>query len=162
MIEQTLVLLKPDAIQRAYVGQIISRFEKVGLKVIGMKMVWMDKEFGKKHYFDVANRRGEKVLKVLLDFMTIGPVIAMVLEGIHAVEIVRKIVGPTEPRKALPGTIRGDFSQHAYDYNDLKEIAVKNLVHASGNVEEAKKEVELWFNKKELHTYKTVHETHVL
>ncbi|GIU69528.1 MAG: hypothetical protein KatS3mg002_0764 [Candidatus Woesearchaeota archaeon] len=113
------------------------------------------------HYFDVADRRGEKVLKSLLKFMTIGPVIALCIEGIHAVENVRKIVGSTEPKSAQPGTIRGDFAHHSYIYTDSKGGAIRNLIHASGKIEEAKYEIALWFKPEELHTYKTVHEIHV-
>ena len=161
MIERTLVLIKPDGVERGLVGKIISRFEDAGLKIVGMKMVWIDEELSKKHYFDVAQRRGEKVLQHLFKYMNEGPVIAMVVEGLHAVEVVRKIVGPTEPLKASPGTIRGDYAHHSFAYTDGIGIAVKNLIHASGNIEEAKKEVKLWFKDKELHTYKTVHEKHV-
>ncbi len=94
--------------------------------------------------------------------ITEGPVIAMVLEGLHSVELVRKMVGSTEPRTAQPGTIRADFAQHSYEYTDSKGKAIKNLVHASGNIKEAKQEVELWFKPEELHIYKTVHDIHVL
>lgn len=162
MIERTLVLLKPDAVQRGLMGRVISRFEDAGLKVIGAKMVWINEEFARKHYFDVAQRRGEAVLKRLLKTITQGPVLAMCLEGVHAVEIVRKMVGGTEPKSALPGTIRGDFAHVSYDYADSKDIGIKNLIHASGNVEEAKLELNLWFTAKELHSYKTVHDVHIL
>ena len=161
MIERTLVLLKPDAVQRGLMGRILSRLEDVGFKVVGAKMVWMDEEFGKKHYFDVAERRGEKVLKVLLEFMTIGPVMAFCVEGVNAVENLRKIVGTTEPKSAQPGTIRGDFSHVSFAYADDKEMGIKNLIHASGNSEEAKYEIGLWFKPEELHSYKTVHELHL-
>ncbi len=162
MIERSLVLLKPDAVQRGFMGKIIMRFEDAGMKIVGAKMVWMDKDFGKKHYFDVADRRGEKVLEVLLGFMTQGPVMALCVEGINAVENVRKMVGGTEPKGAAPGTIRGDFAHVSFAYADEKGIGVKNLIHASGNVEEAKMEVGLWFKNEELHTYKTVHDMHIL
>ncbi len=162
MLERTLVLLKPDAVQRGLMGRVISRFEDVGLKVIGAKMVWIDEAFGKKHYFDVAQRRGEAVLKRLLKTITAGPVLAMCLEGVNAVEIVRKMVGGTEPKTALPGTIRGDFAHVSYEYADQKDIGIKNLIHASGNSEEAKQEVALWFKKDELHSYKSVHDLHIL
>ncbi|RMF07149.1 nucleoside-diphosphate kinase [Candidatus Woesearchaeota archaeon] len=159
MIERTLVLLKPDAVQRCFVGEIITRFERVGLKIVGMKMVWVDKEFSRKHYSDHVDKPFYPGLE---NFITEGPVIAMVLEGIHAVEVVRKLVGPTEPKQAPPGTIRGDFSHHSYAYTDKKGIAIKNLIHASGSVEDAKKEVSLWFKPEELHSYKTVHDVHTL
>ena len=158
MMQQTLVLLKPDAIQRGLIGTIIVRFEQAGLKIVGMKMVWIDKEFSKKHY---SSHVGKGFYKGLEDFMTSGPVVAIAIEGIFAVDIVRKIVGSTEPAKALPGTIRGDFAHHAYEYAEKKGIAIKNLIHASSSPEDAKNEVDLWFSEKEIHTYKTVHEMHV-
>ncbi|MEK6939878.1 MAG: nucleoside-diphosphate kinase [Nanoarchaeota archaeon] len=161
MIERTLVLLKPDAVKRGLMGRIISRFEDAGLKIVGAKMVVIDQEFGKKHYYDIAARRGEKVLEVLLKFMTTGPVMALCLEGINAVEVVRKLVGGTEPKSALPGTIRGDFAHVSFAYADGQDKAIENLIHASGNVEEAKQEVALWFKSEELHSYKTAQEVHV-
>ncbi len=159
MIEQTLVLLKPDAVERQLAGELIMRFEKAGLKIIGMKMHWVTKDFSKKHY---AAHVSKKFYKPLEDYIVSGPVIAMVLESPHAVEIVRKIVGGTEPKAAAPGTIRGDYAHVSYAYADGKKIAVKNLIHASGTLEEAKKEVALWFTEKELHSYKTVHDKHIL
>ena len=161
MIERTLVLLKPDAVKRGLMGRVISRFEDAGLKVVGSKMVLINEEFGKKHYYDIAARRGEKVLQVLLKFMTTGPVMALCLEGISAVENVRKLVGGTEPKSALPGTIRGDFSHVSFAYADAQGKAIENLIHASGNPEEAKQEIALWFKAEELHSYKTAHEVHV-
>lgn len=160
MMERTLVLLKPDAIKRGLVGKITCRFEDAGFKIIGTKMVWIDKEFGQKHYFDVAERRGEKVLNVLLTFMTQGPVLAICLEGINAVENIRKMVGSTEPRQALPGTIRGDFAHVSFAHADKEGKAIENLIHASGNSEEAQHEIALWFKADELHSYKTAYEVH--
>ncbi len=158
MIERTLVLLKPDAVERSITGQIITRLEQAGLKIIGMKMVWVDKDFSKKHYEAHVKKHFYKSLET---FIISGPVIAMAVEGLHAVEVVRKIVGPTEPRTAPSGTIRGDFAVHSYEYTDKKKISIKNLIHASGNKSDAKKEVNLWFKKEEMHSYKTVHEKHV-
>ena len=160
MIERSLVLLKPDAVQRGLMGKIISRFEDAGFKVVGMKMVWADQEFAKKHYFDVAERRGEAVFQRMLKVITEGPVVAIVLEGLHTAEIVRKMVGSTEPKSAAPGTIRGDFSIHSFQHTDNQQRGVKNTIHASGNSEEAKLEIALWFKEEELHSYKTVHEIH--
>ncbi len=160
IFQRTLVLFKPDAVQRALVGRVLQRFEDVGLKIVGIKMKWIDKEFGKKHYFDVAQRHGEVVLQRLLNSITEGPVIAMVLEGVSAVELVRKMAGSTEPKSAIPGTIRGDFAHHSYAIADEKNVGIKNIVHASGSLEEAKYEIALWFKPDELHTYKTVHEIH--
>ena len=157
MIQKTLVLLKPDAVERALIGRIIERFENAGLKIIGMKLVWVDKDFSKKHY---SAHVGKKFYQPLEDFIVSGPVVAMVLEGIEAVELVRKMVGPTEPKTAAPGTIRGDFAHHSYKYADTKGISIKNLIHASGTVEEAEVEVKLWFNPQEMHSYQAVHEKH--
>jgi len=157
MIEQTLVLIKPDGVQRGLIGEITQRFERVGLKIIGMKMVWVNKDFAKKHYKAHIDKPFYKGLEAMI---TEGPVVAMVLEGVHAVELVRKMVGPTEPKSAPPGTIRGDYAHISYSYADKKGIAIKNLIHASGNLEEAKAEIKLWFGKEELHSYQTVHEKH--
>lgn len=159
MMERSLVLVKPDGVERAIVGDVISRFERVGLKIVGMKMVWMNKEFSKKHYDAHVEKPFYQGLE---DFMTAGPVVAMVLEGIHAVEVVRKLVGGTEPKSAAPGTIRGDYTHHSYAYADAKGIAIKNIIHASGDLEDAKKEVALWFKPEEMHSYKTVHQKHIL
>lgn len=158
-IERTLVLIKPDGVQRGFVGEIFSRFEKVGLKAVGMKMVWVDGEFSKTHYKEHVEKPFYAGLEAMI---TEGPVVAMVLEGIHAVELVRKMVGATEPKGAAPGTIRGDFAHVSYGYADEKGIGVKNLIHASATKPEADVEVALWFEEKELHSYKTVHEKHVL
>lgn len=159
MIERTLVLLKPDCVQRLLSGRVISRFEDAGLKMVGMRMMWVDPEFSKKHYSAHVKKDFYPGLE---KYITEGPIIAMALEGLHAVETVRKIVGGTEPRKAQPGTIRGDFAHHSYEYSDAKGKSVKNLIHASGTVEEAKKEVSLFFKDEELHSYKSVHDIHVL
>lgn len=162
MIEKTLILLKPDCVARGLIGEIISRFEKAGLKIIAMKMTWIDKEFAKKHYTeDISKRKGEKVRNLLLDFIIEGPVVAMALEGIHAVEIVRKIVGDTEPKSALPGTIRGDYCHVSYDYADKKEKAIRNLIHASGNKKDAEAEIRLWFKPSELRDYPHPHDNHI-
>lgn len=158
MIERTFVAIKPDGVQRGIIGRIIERFENAGLKIVGMKMKWVDRDFAKKHY---QAHVGKKFYKGLEDFIVEGPVLAMVLEGINAVELVRKIVGPTEPKQAMPGTIRGDFAQHSYEWADKKGIAIKNLIHASGNKEEAEYEANLWFSMDEVYNYKTVHEMHV-
>ncbi len=158
MIEQTLILVKPDGVQRGLVGRIIQRFEDVGLKIIGMKQIWVDKKFAKEHYKAHVSKKFYPGLEAMI---IEGPVVAFVLEGLHAVELVRKIVGDTEPKSAKPGTIRGDFAHHSYEYTDKKGQAIKNLVHASGNKKEAKDEIKLWFKKEELHSYETVHEKHV-
>jgi len=155
VIQRTLVLVKPDGVRRALSGEILARFEKVGLKIIGMKMVWIDRNFAKEHYSDHVDK---KFYPGLEDLIVEGPVIAAVLEGVEAVEVVRKIVGSTEPKIAQPGTIRGDYAHHSYGLADAKNIAVRNVVHASGSVEEAEKETELWFKKGEIHSYKRADE----
>ena len=158
MKERTLVLVKPDGVQRGLSGRIISRFEDVGLKIVGMRMQWVDKEFAKVHYSAHVEKAFYPGLEAMI---TEGPVLALVLEGLHAVELVRKMVGATEPKSATPGTIRGDFAHHSYSYTDAQNKSIKNLIHASGNIEEAKQEVKLWFKDEGLHTYQTVHEKHV-
>ncbi|MFH1173916.1 MAG: nucleoside-diphosphate kinase [archaeon] len=161
MIQKTLVLLKPDAVERMLMGRIIQRFEDAGLKTIGMKMIWVDQEFGKKHYFDLGERHGERVLKSMVEYLMSGPIVAICLEGINAVEVVRKIVGSTYPNEAPPGTIRGDFGHISKDYANAQNKRVSNLIHASGNSKDAEYEIPLWFTAKELHDYKTVHDLHV-
>ena len=159
MMEKTLVLLKPDAVKRSLMGEIISRFEKVGMKVIGMKMVWVDSDFAKKHYKSHVEKKFYPGLEAMI---TEGPVVAMIIEGLHSINSVRKMVGGTEPKSAQPGTIRGDYAHHSYEYADKKRIAIKNLIHASGNKKDAEYEINLWFEEKELHSYDTVHEIHTL
>ncbi len=162
MIERTFVMIKPDGVQRQLVGEVIKRFETVGLKIIGMKMLWIDKDFAKKHYTgDITLRRGEKVRNAMVDYAIGGPVVAMVWEGVSAIEVVRKMVGTTEPKSALPGTIRGDFTHISFAYADVKNIAAKNIIHASGDAKDATYEVALWFTEKELYTYNTVHDVHL-
>ncbi len=157
-MERTFVAIKPDGVQRGIIGKIIERFENAGLKIVGMKMVWVDKEFAQKHYKEHVKKSFYPGLE---KFITEGPVVAMVIESLHAVDAVRKIVGPTEPKTAQPGTIRGDFAHHSYEWTDKKGIAIKNLIHASGNKKDADTEIKLWFSVDELHDYKTVHEKHV-
>lgn len=162
LIERTFVAIKPDGVQRSLVGEVLGRFEKAGLKIVGMKMQWIDKDFAMKHYTeDIEKRRGKKVRDLLMDYIVDGPVIAIVLEGIHAIEVVRKIVGVTEPKSALPGTIRGDFCHVSYDYADKNGLAIRNIIHASGNKEDAEYEIKLWFKDNELHSYKNVHDVHI-
>ena len=156
LIQRTLILFKPDAVQRGIVGEILTRFERVGLKIIGTKMIFPNKEHYHKHYEGIGKmvmRRGEKAFDMALEFMTQGPVIAMVLEGVESVELVRKLVGGTEPKAALPGTIRGDYSHMSFGYADEHNVGIPNLIHASGSVEEAKQEIEHWFADHEIYDY---------
>jgi nucleoside-diphosphate kinase len=125
-VEKTLVLFKPDTVQRGLVGEILTRFERVGLKIVGTKMIFPDKDHYYKHYEDIGQmvtRRGEKAFNVTLEMMQTGPVIAMVFEGVEAVGLVRKMVGGTEPKSALPGTIRGDYSHMSFEYADGRLVS---------------------------------------
>lgn len=160
-IEQTLILFKPDAVQRGVVGEILTRFERVGLKIVGTKMISPTREEFYKHYEEIGQvitRRGEKVFNNVLDTMNEGPIIAMVLEGIEAVELVRKLVGSTEPKSSAPGTIRGDFSHMSYGYGDEQDKGIPNLIHASGDHADAKKEIPHWFSTNELYDYSVLNE----
>jgi nucleoside-diphosphate kinase len=157
MIEQTLILIKPDGVKRGLIGEVTKRFELRGLKIVGLKMIQIEPNFSKKHYAAHINK---KFYKSLEKFIISGPVIAMVIEGINAVKVVRKIVGTTEPKGADVGTIRGDFAHISYEHADKKGKAIENLIHASGNSEEAKQEVNLWFGIDEIHEYKLSHEDH--
>ncbi|WP_433051166.1 nucleoside-diphosphate kinase [Dactylosporangium sp. CS-033363] len=160
-LERTLVLLKPDAVARGLAGRIIQRFEEAGLKIVGTKMVQMDADLAKKHYFDLEERFGKSVFDVTANFMQTGPVIALVLEGVEAVPTVRRLVGVTFPNMANPGTIRGDFAHTSKAYTEANHTVAANLIHASGNSEEAKYEVELWFSEAELFNYQTVAERYL-
>jgi nucleoside-diphosphate kinase len=174
-MERTLVLIKPDAFKRGLVGEIISRFERVGLKLEGMKMLNATIEIVEKHYPDDKNwiksvgmktidtyekynlniiedlgtndalKIGQLVRKWLIQHLTSGPVSVLILSGNHAVEMVRKIVGNTVPLFAELGTIRGDFSIDSPDLSAREKRVLLNLVHASETVEEAKREISLWF-----------------
>lgn len=160
-VQQTLVLFKPDTVQRGLVGEILTRFERVGLKIIGTKMIAPDKSHYHKHYEEIGQmitRRGEHTFDITLDLMVQGPVIAMVFEGVEAVPLVRKLVGTTEPKSAAPGTIRGDYSHMSFGYADSEDKGIPNLIHASGDPEEAEQEIAHWFSDSELYDYATTHE----
>lgn len=186
MMERTLVLIKPDGVQRAIIGRIISKFEDSGLKVIAIKMVWPDKRLAGQHYIadkkwfvDTGTRslqaykdRGiilketpvelaTRIRNYLIDFLSGGPVIAMVLEGNEAIFITRKLVGPTEPRKADPSTIRGMFSTDSYEFSDSLKRPLKNIVHASEDKKTADREIAVWFKQSELMDYKRADEAAV-
>ncbi len=139
-MEKTFVLLKPDAVQRQLIGEIISRFERTGLKIIAMNFVQITEEFAGKHY---AVHKERPFFNDLINYITSGPVVAMVIEGVRAIEVVRKLVGITNPVEAAPGTIRGDFAL---------QIG-RNLVHASDSPDTAQTEIELWFDKDILVSY---------
>jgi nucleoside-diphosphate kinase len=182
--ERTLVLIKPDGLQRSLIGEIIGRYERVGLKLVAIKMLVPTPEHIEAHYtLDPDWRRitGEKTIKGYVDkgltppeadplkitevllgklkrYMTAGPVIAMVWEGAHAVAIVRKLTGGTEPLTSDVGTIRGDFVLDSYQMTDADKRSVRNLVHASGSPKEAEQEISHWFGKDEIIEYRLVQE----
>ncbi|HVY67379.1 MAG TPA: nucleoside-diphosphate kinase [Patescibacteria group bacterium] len=162
-MERTLVLLKPDTVDRGLVGEIITRFEKVGLKMAGLKMLWPNRETALKHYTeDLAQRRGQHVRDLMVEMLTSGPIVAMALEGVEAVEIVRKMVGTTEPKSAAPGTIRGDYSHVSFKHADSKKIGVYNLIHASGSPAEAEQEIAVWFAPEELQQHRPGYTKHTI
>jgi nucleoside-diphosphate kinase len=187
--ERTVVLVKPDGVMRGLSGEIITRIEKMGLKIVAMKMIWIDKDLAAKHYpksrTELMEAIGQKTLETYakygkdpkeefgeksaleigqmvndwnMDFITSGPVVAMLIEGLHAVENVRGLIGHTLPVNATPGTIRGDYSVDSPALANEKKRAVKNLMHASGNAEEAKYEEQLWFRQEEIYDYKRTDE----
>jgi nucleoside-diphosphate kinase len=160
-VERTLVLLKPDAVARGLVGQVLTRFENALLKIVATKMVWLDADLTRRHYFDLEDRFGPAVYNAMAAFMQTGPVIALILEGVDAVACTRKIVGATYPDEAAPGTIRGDFAHMSKAYANSHKVAVANLVHASGNPQEAAREIDVWFAKDEVHEYRTAAEQYV-
>ena len=140
MTERTLVLIKPDAVQRLLAGRILARYEDRGLKLVAMKLVRVDRDLAERHY---AVHREKPFFKGLVDFITSGPLVAGVLEGPNAISIVRAMNGATRPNEAAPGTIRGDFALET----------AQNLVHASDSAENAADEIALWFAPAELLEY---------
>ncbi len=182
--EKTLIIIKPDGVQRSLMGEIIKRLERVGLKLTAIKMTVASPDFIERHYtVDPEWRRitGEKTIKSYRDkgltppredpyevteiilnnlkkFMTAGPVVAMVWEGLHAAKLAKKIVGGTEPFTSDVGTIRGDFVLDSYQLADVDGRAIRNLVHASGSAEEAEKEIALWFKPEEIVKYRLIAE----
>lgn len=193
-MEQTLVIIKPDGVVRGLIGQILARFERVGLKVVAAKMTQVEKELAEKHYpadrdelwegigkktlenykelgMDPVKEMGTEdpreigfkhIRKWLHEYISEGPVFAFVLEGPHAIELVRQMTGHTLPVKAAPGTIRGDFSFDSAAIANAKKRPIRNLIHASGNEEEAKHEVSLWFTDKEITSYMRAEEAAML
>lgn len=182
-MERSLVLLKPDTVQRALVGEIISRFERTGFKIIGMKMCYPTKDIAGKHYADdqewlksVGEKTrksyeakgqpikddaltiGKRIRQQLMDFLTMAPLVALVLEGHDVVNKVRVMVGGTAPNSAAPGTIRGDFAFDSYGLADSSGRPLQNLIHASDSNDSAKREIAIWFKDNELHPYQRVDE----
>lgn len=160
-MERTLVVFKPDAIMRGIVGEVLTRFERAGFKIVGMKMLQPDYEHYFQHYEGIGTlktRKGDEIFEAQLATMQLGPVIAMVLEGVEAVDFVRKMVGDTQPKTALPGTIRGDYAHVNYAQPATVGLGVPNIVHASATKDEAEQEIAHWFAEGELYDYETVHE----
>lgn len=183
MIEKTLVLIKPDAVQRALVGEIISRFEQAGFKLIGMKMVYADKDLAGKHYADdeawlksvgektirsyeakglklgrSALEQGRLVRNQLMDFLCMSPIVALAIEGHNCIAHIRKIVGATAPADAAPGTIRGDYAFDSYKLADNSNRPIQNLIHASDSPESGEREIAIWFRPEDLHAWKRIDE----
>lgn len=183
LIQKTLVVIKPDSVKRGIIGDIISRFERAGLKVVAMKMIWLDRKKAEEFYYaddnwliSVGNKTltrykemgldpkaefgtddpkeiGKTIREWLIDFITSGPVVAIVLEGVNAIEVVRKLVGPTEPAKAPPGTIRGDYAHVSIAYANWNKIVLRNVVHASETEKDALREIFVLFNLEEIYNY---------
>lgn len=184
--ERTLVIIKPDGIQRTLIGEIVSRYERTGLKLVAMKMTIPTPEMAEKHYYEVGGdawikevgrkaaaayeAKGQKspyktheengwaILKSNAKYLSSGPVVVMVWQGANAVELVRKITGSTAPLNADMGTIRGDFTLDSYALADIDRRSIRNLIHASGTPEEAQKEIKIWFTQKELLEYRLIAE----
>lgn len=180
--ERTLVIVKPDGVQRTLIGEVIKRYERIGLKLLGVKMVLPTAEHIEAHYTLDPNWRritGEKTIKGYKDkgltppsedpleitavvieslkkYMTSGPVVVMIWQGAHAVKIVRKITGGTEPLSSDVGTIRGDFMLDSYAMADMDKRAVRNVIHASGSPEEAEMEIKHWFKPEEIMSYRLI------
>lgn len=159
-MQRTLIIFKPDAVMRGIVGEILTRFERVGLKIVGAKMLQPDYAHFFEHYEGIGTlktRKGEEIFETQMKEMQQGPVIAMVLEGVEAVEQVRKMVGPTEPKSAQPGTIRGDYAHMTYDRASSAKRGVPNVLHASADLKEAEQEIAHWFSESEMVDYENVH-----
>lgn len=181
--ERTFVMIKPDGVMRGLIGEIIKRFEQRGLKILAMKMMcacrdqvdthypknpeWVERlgqravETFKEYDMDIMDNLGSEDPKViganirsaLLDYVTMGPVVPMVIEGVHAIAVVRKLVGKTLPIYAEPGTIRGDFSHDAPTSANIENRSIFNIIHASETVEEAEKEIAHWFSEEDCCDY---------
>jgi nucleoside-diphosphate kinase len=182
--EKSLVIIKPDGVQRSLIGDIVKRLEQVGLKLVALKFEIPTKEKAKQHYtidpmwvekagkksleahiargIDVSNMNplelGNKILAQLQKYMSSGPVVIMVWQGAHSVDVIRKLVGGTEPRTSDVGTIRGDFVHDSYEISNIEGRSVRNVVHASGTIEEAQKEIENWFKPEEIISYRLIAE----
>jgi nucleoside-diphosphate kinase len=181
--QQALIIIKPEAVQRGLIGKVVKRFEQVGMTIVGFKFVWATEEQVKNHYpsrddwFKKVGERtltnyakkgldakkilgteeaieiGKMVKRWLIDYLRESPILLMVVEGFEGIEVVRKLAGNTIPLYAAPGTIRGDFSIDNIDLANSNNRPLRNIIHASDNLEDAKKEVNLWFSNSELFQY---------
>lgn len=182
--QKTLVLVKPDGVQRGLIGEVIKRYESCGLKLVALKMLIPTEKLAYDHYHSDpswAIKNGTRTLEgyklkgkkpptndplkmaeitraTLTKYLTSGPVVAMVWQGMNAVLNIRKITGHTEPSQSTPGTIRGDYTIDSYDMADLGHRSVRNIIHASGSVEESDKEIPLWFKPEEILNYRLISE----
>ena len=177
--ERTLVIIKPDGVQRILIGEVIQRYERVGLKLVGSKMIIPTEAQARAHYTsdpEWVEKTGQKILEMkgedgdpiekgneilrrLSRYITAGPVVCMVWEGVHAVSVVRKMTGGTEPKTSDVGTIRGDYVLDSYELADIDNRSVRNVVHASGTVEEANIEINNWFDKDEIVDYTLIQDS---
>lgn len=139
-MQRTLLMVKPDGVVRGLVGEVIRRVEAKGLKIVGLKMLWMDRSMAEEFY---SVHRGKPFFKQLVDHVTSAPIVAMVVEGEDAVDVVRRMIGSTDPKQAAPGTIRGDLGMSL----------TKNVVHASDSPESAEREIKLLFSEGDLVSY---------
>jgi len=183
-MERAVVLVKPDGVKRGLIGEVLTRYERMGLKIIAMKMMWAKEDILGKHYKDEAEflrslggktlktykdygkdvhedlgttdslELGKMIRKWTIDYVGSGPLVAILFEGRHAVDNARSIAGPTMPVNAPPGTIRGDFATDSSAYANSEKRGVQNILHVSGSKEEAEFEEKLWFHESEIHTYK--------
>ena len=145
-MERTFVMVKPDGVKRGLIGEVIKRIERKGLKIVAMKMIEISRDLAERHY---AEHREKPFFNNLIDYITSGPVVAMVVEGKEAVKVVRNLVGATNPVEASPGTIRGDFAM---------DIG-RNVVHASDSLESAEREISLFFKEEEIVSYERADES---
>ena len=143
--ERTFAMIKPDAVQRGFVGEIMSRFEKKGIKIVALKLVAVDRKLAEKHY---GIHKGKPFFEPTVDYITSSPVVAMVLEGVNVIEMVRAMTGATDPQKAAIGTIRGDYGQ----------FIGRNIIHASDGKDTAQFEINLWFSPEEIASYQRIDE----
>lgn len=185
--ERTLVIIKPDGIQRSLIGEIVRRYERTGLKLIALKITIPTEELATKHYYEVGGDawieevgrkarasyekkglqspyknnkdNGWAVLKSNAKYLSSGPVVCMIWQGNQAVALVRKITGGTEPLSSNVGSIRGDLTLDSYAIADIDQRSIRNLIHSSGSVEEAEKEIAIWFKAEEILKYRLIAES---